>query len=441
MTNGDHAAAFGYEVPVDYRRLDNGLRVVLSPERSAPVVTVGVYYEVGFRLEPRGRTGFAHLFEHLMFQGSEHLEKMELVRLIQQNGGMLNGSTRTDFTNYFEVLPTAALELALWLEADRMRGPVITQEALDNQRDVVKNEVRVNVLNRPYGGFPWLDISERAFSNWHNAHNGYGEFSDLDAANLDDVRRFFEAYYSPQNAVLVVVGNIEVEPTFELVRREFEGIAGPVPPPAPDLSEPTLTEERRFAKRDPLATRPALAFAYHTPQRATPAFAALGVLDQLLGQGDDALLHRELVHRRGYSSGVGTGMNFLGNMHNARTPLLWTCSLVHDTDVTSEEILAAADTVIEPLREEPVSEAQFELALVKARSGLYDTLASSHFPGLGRLDLLASFALFDDDPGRINRLDAEQRALTPELLQQIAHEYLDPARRTVIALEPGGSSA
>ena len=238
-----------------------------------------------------------------------------------------------------------------------------------------------------------------------------------------------------------MVGDIDVEPAFELVRREFEGIEGPEAPAAPDLSEPAPTEERRFAKQDPLATRPALAFAYHTPERATPQFAALGVLHQLLGQGDDALLHRELVHRRGYSSAVAAGMNFLGNMHNARTPLLWTCSLVHDADVTLEEILAAADGVIEPLRAAPVSDAQFELALVKARASLYDTLASSYFPGLGRLDLLASFALFDDDPGRINRLEAEQRALTPAIVQQTAREYLDPARRTVVALEPGGNGA
>jgi predicted Zn-dependent peptidase len=440
LTDHAGAAAFAFEVPVEYRRLDNGLRVVLSPDDSAPVVTVGVYYEVGFRLEPRGRTGFAHLFEHLMFQGSEHLGKMELVRLIQQNGGMLNGSTRTDFTNYFEVLPKAALELALWLEAERMRGPVITEEELNNQRDVVKNEVRVNVLNRPYGGFPWLDITERAFSNWHNAHNGYGEFADLDAADLDDVRRFFESYYSPQNAVLVVVGDIEVEPTWELVRREFADIAGPPAPEPPDLSEPPLTDERRFTKGDPLATRPALAFAYHTPQRDTPQFAALGVLHQLLGQGDDSLLHGELVNRRGYTGAVSASMNFLGHMYNARTPLLWTCSLVHDADVTPDAILEAADEVIEPLRAAPVDDEQFELALVKARAGLFDTLASSFFPGLGRLDLLASFALFDDDPARVNRLEAEQRALTPAIVQQTARDFLDPRTRTVVALEPGGGA-
>ena len=433
--------AFTLRVPVEYRRLDNGLRVVVSPEPSAPIVAVAVYYAVGFRLEPRGRTGFAHLFEHLMFQGSEQLGKMELIRLVQQNGGVLNGSTRTDFTNYFEVLPKPALELALWLEADRMRGPRITQEELDNQRDVVKNEVRVNVLNRPYGGFPWIDMSERAFRNWHNAHNGYGEFEDLDAAKLDDVRQFFADYYSPSNAVLAIVGDIEAAETFELVERHFGSIEGGPPPAAPDLSEPRQEEEQHFTKQDALATRPALAFAYHTPPRETPEYLAMGVLHQLLGVGDDALLHRELVSRRGYSGEIGAGLNFLGNMYNARTPLLWTCSLIHDAEVQPEAIVEAAEQVIAPLREAPPDEEAFELALVKARSSLYGTLGGGSYPGIGQADLLASFALFDDDPERINRLEEEWRALTPELVRETAREYLRPSNRTVLALEPGASAS
>ena len=433
--------AFTLEVPVHYRRLDNGLRVVVSPDPIAPIVGVAVYYEVGFRLEPRGRTGFAHLFEHLMFQGSEQLGKMELIRLVQQNGGVLNGSTRTDFTNYFEVLPKPALELALWLEADRMRGPRITQEELDNQRDVVKNEVRVNVLNRPYGGFPWIDMNERAFSNWHNAHNGYGEFADLDAAGLEDVRQFFVDYYSPSNAVLAIVGDIEPEQTFELVERHFGSIEGAPAPAPPDLSEPRQEEERSFTKEDPLANRPALAFAYHTPPRETPQFLAMGVLHQLLGAGDDSLLHRELVSRRGFTGEIDAGMNFLGNMYNARTPLLWTCSLIHDADVAAESIVEAAEEVIAPLREAPPADEAFELALVKARSSLYSTIGGGIYPAIGRADLLASFALFDDDPERINRLEEEARALTPELVHETAREYLRPGNRTVIALEPGAAAS
>ena len=177
-------------IPVEHTTLANGLRVVASPDRSAPVVTVGVYYQIGFRLEPHGRSGFAHLFEHMMFQGSENAGKMEHIRLINSSGGLLNGTTHYDITNYFESVPSNALERVLWLEADRMRALKVDDENLRNQRDVVKEEVRVNVMNQPYGGFPWLDLPPVAFRNWPNAHNFYGDFADLDAATLADVQSF-----------------------------------------------------------------------------------------------------------------------------------------------------------------------------------------------------------------------------------------------------------
>src|SRR4029078_5458656 len=162
--------ASGINVPVPYYKLKNGLKVVLSHEHSAPLTAVAVYYNIGFRIEPKDRTGFAHLFEHLMFQGSKNLGKMEFIRLVESNGGVLNGSTRFDFTNYFEVMPAHKLETALWAEADRMKGLKIVQENLTNQQGVVKNEVKVNVLNQPYGGFPWLDMPQYANENWYNAH-------------------------------------------------------------------------------------------------------------------------------------------------------------------------------------------------------------------------------------------------------------------------------
>ncbi|HEU4457376.1 MAG TPA: pitrilysin family protein, partial [Longimicrobium sp.] len=205
--------ASAYQVPVEYYKLDNGLRVVLSPDDAAPKAVVGVYYNIGFRIEPRDRTGFAHLFEHLMFQGSENLGKMEFVRLIQSNGGVLNGSTRFDFTNYFEIVPSHTLETVLWAEADRMRGLAIDQDNLTNQQGVVKNEVLVNVINQPYGGFPWLDLPQYANTNWYNAHNFYGDLEDLDAATLEDARTFFRTYYAPNNAALVVVGDFDREET------------------------------------------------------------------------------------------------------------------------------------------------------------------------------------------------------------------------------------
>src|SRR6185295_11980306 len=191
-----------FQVPVTYYSLKNGLKVTLSPDKTTPTVVVAVYYKIGFRVEPKDRTGFAHLFEHMMFQGSENLGKMEFVKLVQQNGGILNGSTRFDFTNYFEVMPAHKLETALWAEADRMKGLDITQENLTNQQGVVKNEVKVNVLNQPYGGFPWLDMPQYANENWFNAHNFYGDLAQLDAATLPDVREFFHNFYSPNNAAL-----------------------------------------------------------------------------------------------------------------------------------------------------------------------------------------------------------------------------------------------
>src|SRR2546425_1214618 len=187
------------QIPIETATLGNGLRVVVAPDGAAPVVTVGVYYNIGFRLEPRGRSGFAHLFEHMMFQGSANAGKMMHIKLINSSGGVLNGSTHYDVTNYFEAVPSNALERVLWLEADRMRALKVDEENLRNQRDVVKEEVRVNVLNQPYGGFPWLDLPPVAYRNWHNAHNFYGDFADLDAATLDDVQAFFKTYYAPSN--------------------------------------------------------------------------------------------------------------------------------------------------------------------------------------------------------------------------------------------------
>src|SRR3954453_8733812 len=203
---------------VERTRLRNGLRVVLLPDSSAPVVGVAVYYDVGIRSEPEGRTGFAHLFEHLMFQGSVSLGKMEHIRYVQSSGGTLNGSTRLDYTNYFEALPSNALGRALFLEAGGMAAPALTEDNLANQLDVVKEEIRVNVLNQPYGGFPWLTLPPVLFETFPNAHNGYGGFEDLESAPVDDATDFFDTYYAPGNAVLCIGGDIDVDKAMELVR-------------------------------------------------------------------------------------------------------------------------------------------------------------------------------------------------------------------------------
>src|ERR1035437_4424394 len=225
--------------------LHNGLRVVVSPDRAAPVATVGVYYNIGFRIEPHGRSGFAHLFEHMMFQGSANAGKMVHIKLVNSSGGVLNGSTHYDVTNYYESVPSNALERVLWLEADRMRALKVDDANLRNQRDVVKEEVRVNVLNQPYGGFPWLDLPPVAFRNWPNAHNFYGDFADLDAATLADVQKFFHTYYAPNNAALLMIGDVQPEEGFALAARYFENIPEQPLPPRADVTEPPQIEARR----------------------------------------------------------------------------------------------------------------------------------------------------------------------------------------------------
>jgi zinc protease len=421
------------KVPVEYYKLPNGLRVVLSADHTAPTVCVAVYYRIGFRVEPKDRTGFAHLFEHMMFQGSQNLGKMEFIKLVQQNGGILNGSTRFDFTNYFEILPSNKLETALWAEADRMNGLAVTEDNLKNQQGVVGNEVKVNVINRPYGGFPWLDMPQYANTNWYNAHNFYGDLKDIDAATLADVQSFFKTYYAPNNAALAIVGDFDVVEARQWVEKYFGGIKASNLPAQPDLSEPKQSKERNASRVDPLAKRPAIAIAYHMPGRNTPEYYAMGLIDQILIEGDDSLAYQELVQKQGLTAAVQGGINYLGNMFNYQGPMLFMADVRYDPATKPETIVKAWDAALEPLRTKPVDKAILDRARVKLRSDLYDNIGS--IGGFGLADLLASFALFDDNPARINTLVSEFDRVTPELIQKTAQEYLKPENRTVLVLE------
>src|SRR6266481_5614027 len=428
------AAAEEFHVPVEYYKLPNGLRVVLSQDHTAPTVCVAVYYRIGFRIEPRDRTGFAHLFEHMMFQGSQNLGKMEFIKLVQQNGGILNGSTRFDFTNYFEVLPANKLETALWAEADRMGGLTVTDENLKNQQGVVGNEVKVNVLNRPYGGFPWLDMPQYANTNWFNAHNFYGDLKDIEAATLTDVQAFFKTYYAPNNAALAIVGDFDPAEAKKFIEKYFGSLKASQLPALPDLSEPRQEKEKRTAKTDPLAKRPAMAVGYHMPERNTPEYYAMAAIDSMLIEGDDSLLHQELVQKRGMTGNVSGGINLLGNAYDYNGPMLFITNFVYDPSTNPEAILGAVDGVVEPLRTKPVDQKTLDRAVVKLRSDLYDTMGSQG--GFGLVDLLASFALFDDNPAKVNTLVSEFGKVTPALVQKTAQEYLRPGNRTVIVLNP-----
>ncbi|MDQ1592886.1 MAG: zinc protease [Pyrinomonadaceae bacterium] len=423
-----------FNVPVTYYKLPNGLKVVLSQDTSSPTVAIAVYYQIGFRIEPRERTGFAHLFEHMMFQGSQNLGKMEFIRLVQQNGGIMNGSTRFDFTNYFEIMPAHKLETGLWAEADRMRGLSITEENLKNQQGVVGNEVKVNVLNAPYGGFPWLDMPQYANTNWYNAHNFYGDLEDIEAAKIEEVQQFFKTYYAPNNAALVIVGDFNEPEARQMIDKYFAAIPSSKLPAQPDLAEPRQETERNAVKQDALAKQPALSFAYHMPPRNTPEYYAMGLLDQLLMQGQDSLLNQELVQRKAYTDTVAGGTNLLGNMYNYQGPMIWLGYLFHDAKTKPEEIMSAVDTVIKSVQDKPIDRPTLDRALTKVRSNFYDVLGQLN--GFGRADLLASFALFDDNPARINTLEAEFRKVTPQVIQRTAREYLRPGNRTVLKIVP-----
>lgn len=426
-------SASEFRVPVTYYKLDNGLKVILSPDNTSPTAIVAVYYNIGFRIEPRDRTGFAHLFEHMMFQGSDNLGKMEFIKLVQQNGGVLNGSTRFDFTNYFEIVPSHKLETMLWAEADRMKGLNITQENLTNQQGVVKNEVKVNVLNQPFGGFPWLDMPQYANENWYNAHNFYGDLEDLDAASLEDVQTFFKTFYAPNNAALAVVGDFEPEQAKAWIAKYFGGIPAVDQPAKPDISEPIQQQEKRFVKNDSLANKPAIAIAYHMPPRNTPEYYAMGLLDQILVQGDNSLLVQKLENEKGYSSDVNGGINYLGNMFNYQGPMLWMYDLTYDTETSEDDILQAVEEVMAGLKQQ-LDQKMLDLAIVKIRSQLYDELGGTF--GLGRADLLCSFALFDDDPGRINTLEEEFRKIDLETVKRTIDQYLRPTNRTILTTNP-----
>ena len=423
-----------FKVPLDYYKLDNGLKVILSQDKTAPTVVVAVYYNIGFRIEPKDRTGFAHLFEHMMFQGSQNMGKMEFIKLVQENGGVLNGSTRFDFTNYFEIVPAHKLETMLWAEADRMRGLAITQDNLTNQQGVVKNEVKVNVLNQPYGGFPWLDMPQYANENWYNAHNFYGDLEDLDAATLEDVQSFFDTYYSPNNAAIAVVGDFENEDAKKWIEQYFADIPAAEIPALPDVSEKPQKAEKRFEKEDKLANKPAIALAYQMPERNSTDYYAMGLLDQILVQGDNSLLHKKLVKDAGYTANVGGGINYLGNMFNYKGPMLWMFNFIHDNEVAADTIIQSVDEVMMQLKEEGVTQEMLDNAIVKIRSSLYDNLGG--FFGFGRADLLASFALFDDNPARINEIEEELKKITVEDVNNTINSYLASTNRTILTLKP-----
>ncbi len=429
------------QVPIFSEKLANGLRVVIAPDTTAPVVTVGIYYKIGFRLEPQGRSGFAHLFEHMMFQGSENAPKMQHIKLINSSGGVLNGSTMYDVTNYYEAVPSNAIERVLWLEADRMRALKVDDDNLRNQRDVVKEEVRVNVMNQPYGGFPWLDMPPVAFRNWANAHNFYGDFADLDAANLVDVQRFFKTYYVPNNAVLLLLGDIKAEEGFTLSQKYFADIPAGAAPPFADPSEPIQDEERRGNVEEKFGTLPAMAIGYLMPKRRTKEWCAMALLDQALHGGRVGRIYRQLVLEKQIAVEADGGIDDLFGYNG---PTQMTTKILHKPEFSNAETLTAFDALISEVREEGIGEDELQQIKVKWRSDYFSTLEGGrggYMPRYGLMHLLACFTLFDDEPELVNAILDDFLAVTREDVHAAAKKYLRRENRAIIFRTPVKSDA
>jgi predicted Zn-dependent peptidase len=433
LVAGVSAYAKPLEIPVVYYRLPNGLRVVISEAHVAPTVTVAVYYNVGFRVEPKGRTGFAHLFEHMMFQGSAHVKKFEHAKIVEANGGNLNGSTNFDFTNYFESLPSNAVETALWLEADRMRSLDITEENLKNQQNVVSEEVRGNVLNQPYGLFEWLSIWQNANQNWMNAHNFYGDLHEIEAAKVDDVKQFFHTYYAPNNAALAVAGDVDPAAVKTMIEKYFTDIPLQTVPEHADIGEPKQTAEKRVKETDKLATIPALAFAYHLPEQDSPDYAPMVLLDLVLQGDEGSRFYQRLVKEKALSVDWNGGINFgFGGAWDYNGPMLVTSRTVYKPGHTSDEILREVDSVIHDIQEHGVPKKELDAARVRYRSQFYDAMEST----FGRAHQLATLALFRDDPARINALPNALDSVTSEQIQAAARKYCLSSNRTVVHRVP-----
>jgi len=416
--------------------LSNGLRVVLAPDRSAPVVGIAVLYDVGIRSEPEGRTGFAHLFEHLMFQGSANLEKLEHFRYVQSSGGMFNGSTHFDYTNYFEALPSNALERGLFLEADRMLSPRITEENLANQIAVVKEEIRVNVLNRPYGGFPWLELPPVLFDTFPNAHNGYGGFVDLESATVEDATDFFHRYYAPANAVLAVAGDLDVDETVELIEKHFGGIPKRRRPVRPDFGEPPLASERRAVTTDAHAPIPAVAIGYRVPDPVAQLDEHLAgvLLSEILAEGDASRLQRRLVHRDRVVTDVSAYLGEFGDPFDERDPTAFTITAHYPNPESLERILAAVDEELARVAADGLEPGELDRVRTRAVSVLFREMDAV----LSRALEFAKFELIFGRAELISELPDRLTAVTGADVQEAA-TALSPERRAVVELIAGGA--
>jgi zinc protease len=419
------APASAIHLPLEQHVLKNGLRVILSEDHIAPTFGICVTYDVGSRNERPGRTGFAHLFEHMMFQGSENVGKGEQMILIANNGGGMNGSTTKDRTNYFETLPSNQLDLALFLESDRMRSLAINQANLENQRNAVQEERRLGVDNQPYGK-TFETIDDTAYDNPAYKHSTIGSMTDLNAASVDDVTAFFKMYYAPNNAVLTLVGNFTPAEAMAKIEKYFGSIPRQPDPPPVDMTEPPQTAERRKTLEDSFAKITRLDLAYKVPPGNTADWYALDVLGDILAGGQSSRMYQELVKDKELVTGVFAGVI------ESRGPALFRVvgSMRPGKDPADVEKAMYAD--IEKVKSDGVTQAEIDKVLMGDRVNLVRQLQSS----LGRAVIIGQYAVNFHDPGLINTRLAKFQSVTAADVKRVAQQYLTQNNRTVITTVP-----
>ena len=411
-------------------KLKNGLRVIMAEDHSAPTYAVCLTYNVGSRDEHQGRTGFAHLFEHMMFQGSENVGKGEHMLLVQNNGGTMNGSTNNDRTNYFESLPINQLDLGLFLESDRMRSLAVTEPNLENQRKTVQEERRQGVDNRPYGRSEEI-LEELAYDNFAYKHSVIGSMADLDAASIQDVKDFFRIYYAPNNAVLTLVGDFKTEEALAKVKKYFEDVPSQPAPQVPDMTEPKQPAERRQTVEDPFAQTPQIVIVYKVPKGNTPDNYALGVAGDILGSGRSSRLYQILVKEKELASNVNVGVD------ERRGTSLFEVRISVRPDADRAEIEKAVYAELERLKTAPVTDGELRKVHMAERRTSALRMQSTLF----RAMQMGIFTVYFNDPNLVNTHEDKVNAVTKADIQRVCKTYLEPTNRTVVITVPKSKAA
>ncbi len=405
--------------------LKNGLRLIIAEDHTAPTFSIAVVYNVGSRDERAGRTGFAHLFEHMMFKGSQNVGPGEHFYTVFSNGGSMNGTTNKERTLYYETMPSNQLEAAMFLEADRMKSLAITRDNLDNQRNAVQEERRLGVDNQAYGK-TFEAIDDLALDNAAYKHSVIGSMQDLNAASVDDVATFFRTYYAPNNAIIAVAGDVSPAKVLELARKYFETIPKQPPPPAVDIKQAQQTAERRLALDDALARVPRLDISYRIPSSLSPDDDMIGVLATVLGSGRSSRFYETIVRQKQLATNVGAFPE------QSRGPRLFRISATPLPGKSIADLEAAIYTEIERVKTGPIEDWEMEKARNSARRQFVNGLQSS----LNRAARLAEDALTHNDPGRINTRYQRLEKLSATDVQRIAKQYLTPENRSVVVTNP-----